>query len=474
MKKGKSIFSFLDLKSVKFKLWAYFLAFAVFLMLILWFLQAFLLNNYYQAMRIGETNRIVSLIISQYGQKGFLDTLHNISVSNDLYIHIEASDGTVIFTPDPDRTRRSYIYRFTMAELREQIGDATISGRSRIIHDDVTNSDILAYASYLQREEEASVILYVFAPLTPAQSTLEILRNQLVYVTLISLFLAFCLSFYLSSRITRPLREITRSAGFLAEGRYGIRFQGGSYSELIRLADTLTDASLRLEKAATLQKDLIANVSHDLKTPLTMIRSYAEMIRDLSGDNPEKRGDHLQVIIHESERLNFLVNDLLTLSKIQSGAICLEPDLFNLSEALNTVIQSYRLLSESDGYHITVDAPTSVPVRADRVRITQVLSNLISNAVKYCGKNKEIQIRIIPLKTLVRCEVSDDGMGIPPEEQELVWDRYYKASTNHIRTTTGTGLGLSIVKEILILHGASYGVRSTPGLGSTFWFELQR
>ena len=187
----------------------------------------------------------------------------------------------------------------------------------------------------------------MFSPLWPVSSTIQILTNQLVYVTFIALALACLISFYLSVRITRPIRKISNSAERLAGGEYGIVFKGGHYTEINNLADTLTRASIELEKSDMMQKDLIANVSHDLRTPLTMIKSYAEMIKDISGNNPEKREAHLNVIIEETDRLNTLVGDLLTISRMQSGKMTLNPGSFNITDAANSILNTYRIMEDS-------------------------------------------------------------------------------------------------------------------------------
>lgn len=464
----------LDLKSIKFKLWAYFISFAALLMIVLWFLQIFFLNNYYQAMKISDTNRLASVIISQYGQENFIDTIKNISLTNDLYIHIETSDGTIVFSPADSMINKPYGYLQEMALVKEKLLESDSYNYSVIVPDSRTNTNTLAYASYLHREGGSTIILYMFSPLYPVNSTVEILKDQLTYVTIISLVLTFIISFYLSNRISKPIRRITDSARELSVGNYGTSFQGGHYSEISNLADTLNHTSRELEKSSRLQKDLIANVSHDLRTPLTMVKSYAEMIRDLSGDNPEKRSEHLQVIIEEADRLNQLVDDMLTLSKMQSGVLPLEKSEFDLIEAVTGLIQSYNLLMEKEQYRILLDAPPALKISGDRAKILQVLSNLINNAVKYCGEDKEIQVKVTDTPSRYRVQITDHGMGIPEDELDYIWDRYYKASTNHVRATTGSGLGLSIVKEILSLHKADFGVESILGKGSTFWFEVRK
>ena len=258
----------------------------------------------------------------------------------------------------------------------------------------------------------------------------------------------------------------------MGRGNYGVQFEGGHYTEITELADTLTNASRELEKTDMYQKDLIANVSHDLKTPLTMIKSYAEMVKDLSGDIPEKRNQHLGVIIDEADSLNALVDDMLTMSRMQNRSIELEMSNFDLAESLAGILTYYDILQEQEGYVIKYKNPGPIIVNGDEARIKQVLSNLINNAVKYCGEDKVIIINLKKSSRKVRVEVTDHGQGIAPDEISHVWERYYKSSTHHVRTTEGSGLGLSIVKEILTLHKAKYGVISKVGKGSTFWFEM--
>ena len=259
----------------------------------------------------------------------------------------------------------------------------------------------------------------------------------------------------------------------MGRGNYGVQFKGGHYTEITELAETLTEASQELEKSDMYQKDLIANVSHDLKTPLTMIKSYAEMIRDLSGDNKEKRETHLSVIMDEADRLNVLVDDMLVMSRMQQQKIALEKSDFDIDELVRTQLNSYDILSDQEGYKFKYESPGPIIVNGDEAKIHQVISNLINNAVKYCGSDKEIIVNLNRNAKKVLFEVTDHGQGIAPDEINHVWERYYKSSTHHVRPTEGTGLGLSIVKEILTLHRADYGVDSKLGRGTTFWFELK-
>jgi len=463
-----------DFKSLRFRLWLYFSAFAIVLIILLWGFQLFMLTNYYEDMKIKETNNLAQELVLKYGSEDFEATLHEVASTNDVYIHIETSEGFTIYSPFfsgdmPD----AYTYFQELQAVREQLILSDHHSISVKIENDRTRYDTLSYACELASVNGESVRMFIFSPLYPVESTITILKHQLLSVTAVSLLLSFIIGLYLASRVSKPLRSITNSATQLAKGKFGIVFEGDPYSKIHNLADSLTYTSIELEKADNQQKDMMANVSHDLKTPLKMVKSYAEMIRDLSGDNPEKRNAHLQVIIDEADRLNRLVEDMLLLSRMQTGSIVLDKKDFSMEESAKAILSSFDIFTEQEGYTILLDCPNDIIVNGDERKIKQVLSNLLTNAIKYCGNDRTVIVSIKQNNGKMRCEVVDHGMGIAPNELELIWDRYYKASTNHVRNTTGTGLGLSIVKEILLLHNAAYGVESHLGKGSCFWFELK-
>lgn len=452
----------------------YFILFAVILMIFLWGVQVLFLNTFYQSMKETTTKNVMRHIESAYEKndtEDFINAVSDLAANNDLFIYVTYADGTPFLIDNTEASSGKHaidiqqVYSTMIKENKTSV--------SLIINDHMSNDrQTLACGQILTSDHHPSLIAYVISPLWPMRSTIEILQKQLLGVTGLSFLLALALALYLSNRISSPIRSITTSANKLAQGEYGIVFQGGHYTELSELADTLTHASIELEKSTSLQKDLIANVSHDLKTPLTMVKSYAEMIRDLSGDNPEKREKHLEVIIEEADRLNLLVNDMLTLSRMQSGAIIIERTDFDICSQLNSILMSYKLLMEEDGYTLNYDGPQELMVNGDPARIKQVFANLINNAVKFCGDEKTVNVTIQKKGRTALCQIQDHGPGISVEDLPHIWERYYKSSSNMVRTKTGTGLGLSIVKEILSLHKMNYGVDSTPGEGTTFWFEI--
>lgn len=486
----------IDARSIKFKTWLYFIVFAAVLMIALWIVQIFLLNNFYGTMKTAQTQSVAKEIETSFrhhDSDAFLKNIDKISDSYDMYIYVVSYDGkTTYFSPSIDdyaltpgmraetdedgvpQTNSSSAIGMYASEIQALNEEMIQSGHSAYMKfKGLENSqEILAYGSVLSAREKEDLIVYIFSPLWPVSSTIKILTGQLIIVTIVSLILACIISIYLATRFTNPIRKIEHSAKRLAEGEYGIVFRGGHYTELSNLADTLTSASIQLEKSDLIQKDLIANVSHDLRTPLTMIKSYAEMIRDISGNDPEKRDAHLQVIIDETDRLNNLVEDLLAVSRIQSGKMTLEKSTFSLSNAAESILNTYRIKEVEEGYRFNFSCPSDFIVEGDEEKIKQVISNLISNAIKFCGSDKVINISLSRRSRSVRFSVEDHGSGISPTDLDHIWDRYYRSSSNMVRSSEGSGLGLSICKEILTLHKADFGVNSTLGEGTVFWFEL--
>lgn len=303
-----------------------------------------------------------------------------------------------------------------------------------------------------------------------AESALETLNMQLGIITIVLLIVTAAAAVVISKHISRPITQMSREAQKLALGTYDVHFDGGTFRETSELGDALNYAAKELSNLDTMQKELIANISHDLRTPLTMISGYSEVMRDIPG---EMTPENMQIIIDETKRLNALVNDILDISAM-TGATRnqLKCEVFSLTDAVRETLERYGKLRTHDGYEISFVRDREVFVYADRAKILQVVYNLVNNAINYTGEDKKVQIRQINENGQCRIEVIDTGEGIPPEQLPLIWDRYYKVKNNYKRSVTGTGLGLSIVKNILLLHGARFGVQSDVGKGSTFWFAL--
>lgn len=492
--------------SVKWKLLLYFGGFAAIVLALLWCFQVIFLEEFYKGVKTRELNAAADSISEQMFESDLSTLLQNLAQQNQVCAMAINTDGSLIASADTLPNCR--IHKMPPAELFSLYAAAVENGGSFIqrtsreggrffIHgesgkasleeppdgtaDDALNQE-KPLPPFFDRVEESIICVRVVADeagnervlllnsvISPVSATTRTLRIQLTILTGLMLLLAAGFAVLLSRKISRPVIQINDSAKELAKGEYH-RYKGKSYREIKELDETLSGVSVELQKSEALKRELLANVSHDLRTPLTMITAYAEAMRDLPGENSP---ENVQVIIDEANHLNALVNDLLDLSKHQAGVQKLSKERFSLTGLVRETLTRYTKLREQEGYEITFEASEEAFVEADRMKISQVIYNLINNAVNYTGKDKKVVIRQETDGDTVTLSIADTGEGIPEEQLGLVWERYYKLDKTHKRAAVGTGLGLSIVKNILDMHGAQYGVQSKVGEGSVFWFRLK-
>ena len=394
------------------------------------------------------SNKYMTTLYNEAVMAGGLYT-KRVSPNALFYTHPDALQGTDEQLPHPEKEN-----------FREKFWKTGLEQNISMIHVRVFTG-----------ETGETYVLMLNSEMEPLNATVETLKTQFWMIAFILLWGALLLAILISRNISAPIKKMNRAAKRLAQGGYDADFRVSGYREVTELSESLTNASEQLSQNDRLQKELIANISHDLRTPLTMIVGYSEVMRDLPGENTP---ENVQVIIDETERLSQLVNDLLDLSKLQAGTRVLNVETINLTELIESTLLRYEKLTQKDGYRIEYDVDASVEVRADRTMLLQVIYNLINNAINYTGEDKLVRVtqRLTGNSQRVRVSVTDSGAGIPPEQIPLIWDRYYKIDKVHRRAMIGTGLGLSIVKQILEAHHTTYGVESKEGDGSTFWFEL--
>lgn len=445
------------------------------MLLLLWLFQIVLLNSFYRVVKINElysTSRSIEKAINSKDIDGAIEKLsHNKDICIILY-----KDSQIVYSTNAlvncviHKMPSFMLYSTALTELNgknEHFLELSPKHRDRNPFFENNNSCILI--KKIQGANNQEFILVLNSVIIPVYATISTLRTQLICITIIMLILSFVLSLIISKKIAKPIENINVSAKKLPY-EYNLKFEDTGYKEISELANTLTTASLELSKVENLRRDLIANVSHDLRTPLTMITGYAEVIRDIPGENTL---DNIQVIIDESKRLTGLVNDMLDISKLQNGEPILNKSKFNLTKCIEDILTRYSKLIEKDGYTIVFEKDVEVEVFADELKLTQVIYNLINNAITYTGEDNLIKIRQTVIDNKVKIEIIDTGDGVNEEDIPYIWDRYYKAKGNHKRAKVGTGLGLAIVKNILQLHNSNFGVKNNEDKGATFWFELK-
>lgn len=327
------------------------------------------------------------------------------------------------------------------------------------------------YGEKMLTDDGEELFLYTSTTVSEYDFTINILTNQMIIVTIICLVFSIIISFFIAWQFSKPIRQFTATAKKIGGGDVTLKYAGNGYNEFDELADALNYATSEMVKAEKFRRDFLTNVSHDIRTPLTLIKANAEMIKDISGDNKEKRERNTRTIINEADRLTQLVEDILDLSKLEAGVVEMKTELVCLSTVAEDVITQFDVLRDRDGYIFEKDIQPDVYVRCDAKRLTQAIYNLVGNAVNYAGDDRKVIITVREDNGKVRVEVTDHGKGIPEEEIEHVWERYYRSNQNK-RNVVGSGIGLSIVKSVLISFGAEYGIESGEGKGSTFWFML--
>ena len=293
-----------------------------------------------------------------------------------------------------------------------------------------------------------------------------------VWMALFAFGVSIIYAFFVTKLIAKPLVLFTRAVKEKSDNNdYIESIEGNGFAEIDALAFSLNASVMEQRKTEEFRRDLVANVSHDLRTPLTMIKAYAEMIRDLSGDNPKKRDEHCQIIINEVGTLNQLVTDLLDLSKMQAGTMEMNVEKNSLTYVTRTVLERLDIFRIRDGYEFIVDVDENCFCLCDSARIEQAIYNLICNAINYTGDDKKVFVKLKKVDGKIHFEVKDTGKGIKQEEIDNIWDKYYRAQKTK-RTVVGSGIGLSIVQNVLNMHKVKFGVISKENEGATFYFEF--
>ena len=331
----------------------------------------------------------------------------------------------------------------------------------------------VVHTLYVDGDEPYTVFINMVV--TPVGTMLEASRYMMLGVSLVMIIGAILLALYISKTIAKPIIKVNKAAASLGKSNFNTDFAAcmsrSSYKEIQELASTLESAQTELSKTDALRKELIANVSHDLRTPLTLISGYSEMMKDFPS---EINSENLQTIVDECGRLTSLVEDMLEISKLESGNIPINNENFDITTEIENAVASYSNMLAHGLYKVIFEPSESLFMYADRKMTMQAFYNLLNNALTYTGSDRTVTVRQSVNQNFVRIEVTDTGDGIPKENLPLIFDRYYKIPSEHKRSARGTGLGLSIVRNVITAMGGRYGVRSAVGFGSTFWFELPR
>ncbi len=468
-----------------------FLGFGIFTALviaIIWIFQIALLNSFYKFIKQEEIKSTAQLIEREFESENLTTILEDIVINSDTDVLIVTEFGETII--QATSMKSSFFDRITQLQMMSMYTQTEASGGEFLqnytlwdfskginanafmldnsFQDRYSSPEALVFLKTMTTADGENVLMLLSTMVTPVDSTVETLKFQLWSLTALMILFGLMVAVFISKKISKPIIQITSGAKELSKGNYDIDFNvNGGGHEILELSSTLNVAAKELNTVETLRKELIANVSHDLRTPLTMISGYAEVMRDIPGENTP---ENIQIIIDEATRLKNLVNDLLDISKLESGNQTITMKPVNLTQSIKNILLRYdKLVDYSfDFYH-----GSDIYVLGDELKLSQVIYNLVNNAVTYTGEDKRIVLTQSVINDNITIKVEDSGIGIPKDKLKNIWQRYYKVEKEHKRAQIGTGLGLSIVSQILDLHGGTYGVFSEEGKGSCFWFTLK-
>lgn len=455
--------------SIRVKTLFYLILFSVFILLVLWGIQLVMSNFLYEKYQMRDVQKIAKEI-SNTDDEDLHDYLSEVVYKNAVCIeYINKMGVSTLYNDASTGCLLGRDNKVLIKYKKELISSGDDIKAINLVNPDYDSSSLL-YG--IEVDDDGYVFLYTM--LSNVNKNYNLVKDQLIYITIVVIILAIVISLYLAKIFSEPIVKITEKSKQLAGGNFDVEFEKHDIKEIDELADSLNYLKSEVSKTDQYRRDLMANVSHDLKTPLTMIKAYAEMVRDITYKDKEKREENLNVIIDETDRLNLLVGDILTLSKLQANSHVLELEQFDLRKEIDSILRRYDYLKETEGYSIDVEAPDEVIIEADKNKINQVIYNLVNNALNYTGKDKKVKIKITNNSKDYLVEIIDTGKGIDKVDIDYIWDKYYKNEKNHKRNVVGTGLGLSIVKEILVKHNFDYGVKSVKNKGTTFYFKVKK
>ena len=469
--------------------WTFFL-FIVLMVALLWLLQIQLLDQFYRYEKRRTLQNVSASIAGNIDNTSLNTLIERVAEDNSLCVLVVDESMETVYSADTAFS--CIIHHLNHRDLRRMAQKLETDGQDFVLFPmqrvrnsgfdrqhfsgpfplpmNDENGEYLVSVQRATLEDGSEYYVLLNTLVTPVTSTVQTIRSELWVLTTALLLIGFLLSTILSRKISRPIIRTTEAARALSQGEYTPISDANAYREIAQLNRQLSQAARDLRKVEETQRELIANISHDLRTPLTLIEGYVEVMQDIPGENTP---ENLQVILDETHRLTTLVNAVLDYSKSQNAAPEENSQRFSLTGSIREILTRYSKLTEQDGYVIRFQQQGEAFVQADPLKISQVVYNLINNALTYTGDDKTVTITQTIQDGHVRISVTDTGEGIEPEELPYIWNRYYRGKKPHKRAAVGTGLGLNIARSILDGYGMDYGAESTVGKGSTFWFEME-
>ena len=457
--------------SLRIELIATLLVFVAIILGVIYIFQTHFLEDFYRRNKIKMIESVADSVSYSITNDEYEEILDEMSMANEVCVRLVSNDS------DYNVVGGCALRNLDFETINMIGNEVKMNGGSMVFDQfqyhilfDQRGANIYIYAKMIEYND-SNIMILVSSMITPLDATISTLKSQYVIIAIIVIVATIILALFISRFIVKPIKDINEESKNLSTGKYegdNIKTHGLEFSEL---NESLVKANEDILKADKAKKELLGNVSHDLRTPLTMIVGYGEMIRDLPEENTE---DNINVIIDEAKRLSTLVDDLIDISKLEASRIELHKEVISLNGLLESVYRQYEKYCESQGVSLKLKTLKDMDVLLDEHRIKQVLYNFINNALNYADKKKQkIELGVMKLDEGYRVYVYDNGQGIDEKDLANIWERYYKVDKEHKRQHIGSGIGLSLSKELLEAHGLAYGVESKKDEYSRFYFDVK-
>ncbi len=439
----------------------------------IWVYNSYFLEDFYLKSRIEILSKAGSDINNLYkasDSNALEEYIEKIQVEKNINSQISTISGELIYNSQPmmmmGRGHMNNRRVLTPAYLNRIISKGQAIST---IKQGANETEMLAYSMVLG-DREAIITLSLL--LEPINKSIELMKTQLLYISIILFFVTLIIATFVARVFLKPIERLNYAVNQISQGNLDQRVEISTSDEIGDLSKNFNIMADKLKRLEVLRKELVSNVSHDLRTPLGIIKGYAEMIRDIHYKDYEKMDEDLKVIIEEADRLSLMVSEILDSSQFQSGYIELKKEEIDLVKLLRSSFEKYKLDADKKEIILTLNTNyQSLKIQADPIRLQQVVENLLSNALNFTNKGGKVNLNLFKTNDYIKVEVEDNGIGISEDEQGQIWERFYRVSKDE-DDKKGSGIGLAITKNILIGHGFEYGLESKLGQGSKFFFII--
>lgn len=464
------------LSGIAVQLWGIMMLLVILTAAFMWGFQIYFMENNYVNSNVQEVQAQLDSVLEELAVEDLAENERLISYLTD------AARGKMMIVDQDGQLAALYSYDYPI-DLEDHLSDIQIwnqitesaeyqSVLKRIPYtrEHRKRNRIYAYETGVPvtyHDQDAYLILY--RSFNELYNVLDMNRQQMVALSILLTLAASILAAFLARRYTKPILAIKKTVDLLAKGDLNASPGLTQKDEIGQLADSVEKLGKSLQKVDVLRKEVIANVSHELRSPLALIAGYAEMVRDITWKDQDKRQEDLGLIISEAQRMSRMVDDILDYSQLQAGYLQLNMGEYDLCEIVETEVSLYEQITAENHLILRLERPEEeCMVEADALKLSQVIRNLLNNAVNHTPDGGNITVSVLLTVGGYKVIVSNPGEPISKEDQELIWERYQRSQHQGARRQ-GTGIGLSIVSTILKAHGISYGVDCDGGL-ICFWF----